>query len=198
MTRKFPRSFTEGELMEGCRRTIENVRGLLHSSSVLLDNQDSQQHALGIYIYAVEEFGKAILLRSYITGNKRKYQIPGWILGRGNPSISSIAEDIILFKFLNQILGYPKVKPDDYIYSHTAKLLVGSNHLPPECSFIARGVKLSTPLLAGKVLNLVKSSYLNSEGYYRLISGHNRYSLRSQDEDISRNSPKDIVFLYGF
>ena len=69
--------FTDAQLIEGCRRCIDNVKGLLYSVSLLLGNQDSQQYALGLYVYAIEEYGKAILLKSYITGNKDNYQIPG-------------------------------------------------------------------------------------------------------------------------
>lgn len=154
MTKKYPYNFTENDLIEGCRRSIENVRGLLRSAAFLLNIKDNQRHALAIYMYAVEEFGKAILLRSYATGNKNKYQIPGSILGRGKPSIKSIAIDRILSRFLKQLLGIRSLKPDDTIVAHCAKLLIGSNNLPLECSHISRGIKISTPLPAGKIINL--------------------------------------------
>jgi AbiV family abortive infection protein len=69
--------FSEEELNLGCKRCIENVRGLLAGAKILNDNVMTQQYALGLYIYAVEEYGKAILLKRAITGNEEKYQIDG-------------------------------------------------------------------------------------------------------------------------
>ena len=89
-------TFTEAQLRDGCTRCIDNVKGLLYSASLLLGNQNSQQYALGLYIYAIEEYGKAILLKSYITGNKDEYQIPCWIFGGRGPTIESIQDDSIL------------------------------------------------------------------------------------------------------
>jgi AbiV family abortive infection protein len=83
------KKFTEAQLREGSRRCIDNVKGLLHSASLLLDNKNSQQYALGLYIYAVEEYGKAILLKKYITRNKDKYQIPAGYLERES-SLSNV------------------------------------------------------------------------------------------------------------
>lgn len=56
--------FGEDKLREGYIRSLDNVKGLLRSSSVLVENRDSLQYALGLYVYAVEEFGKAILLKN--------------------------------------------------------------------------------------------------------------------------------------
>lgn len=66
MTKKY--DFNEDQLREGSKRCIDNVKGLLHSASLLLESNDSQQYSLGLYIYAIEEYGKAILL-------KKLYQI---------------------------------------------------------------------------------------------------------------------------
>lgn len=94
-------------------------------------------------MYAVEEFGKAILLGEYFTGNKEKYQIPGWIFGHGRLTIESISDDPILKKLLlKQLVGKSGLK----INAHDAKLLIGSNNLPPECSMITRGIRISTPI----------------------------------------------------
>jgi hypothetical protein len=105
--------FDEVELREGCSRCIDNVKGLLNSSSLLLDNRDSLQYALGLYMYAVEEFGKALLLRIYITGKKKKYQIPGLILGKSvNATVKDIKADSILSKLINQHLGNRSLKKE--------------------------------------------------------------------------------------
>ena len=68
--------FTEAQLIKGCRRCIDNVKGLLYSASLLLGNQNSQQYALGLYVYAIEEYGKAILLKSYIAGKRINIKSP--------------------------------------------------------------------------------------------------------------------------
>ncbi|MGB8036199.1 MAG: hypothetical protein WCF03_20480 [Nitrososphaeraceae archaeon] len=146
--------FREEELREGCIRSVDNVKGLLRSSSLLLENRDSLQYALGLYVYAVEEFGKALLLKKYITGNKKKYLIPGWIIGKGNPSIASIKADSILSNLLTKHLGNRKFKPDDIMLAHNAKLFIGSDDLPPECSHITRGVWISRPNPSGKVIKI--------------------------------------------
>lgn len=79
MAKKYPYTFTEEQLRDGCRRCIDNVKGLLKSASILLGHEDSQQYALGLYMYAVEEFGKAILLKKEIVGKKSTYKIPNLI-----------------------------------------------------------------------------------------------------------------------
>jgi hypothetical protein len=145
--------FTETELWEGCRRCIDNVKGLLHSASLLLDNTNSQQYALGLYIYAIEEYGKAILLKSYITGNKDKYQIPGWTFGKGKPTIKSIEYDSVLRNLLWQLVGNPNLKSNT-IAAHYAKLIIGSNNLPPECSFNPREIRISTAIQSRRVIDL--------------------------------------------
>jgi hypothetical protein len=152
MTKKFDHHFEEGELREGCSRCIDNVKSLLHSSSLLLDNNEGQQYALGLYVYAVEEFGKAILLKNYITGGKKKYDIPGWILGKGDPSIKSIETHSVLSVLLAGHLGIQR-EPCDTIPAHNAKLLVGSDYLPSECSPITFGIRELKPS-PGKVIQL--------------------------------------------
>jgi hypothetical protein len=42
----------------------------------------------------------------------------------------------------------------DTIAAHDAKLLIGSNLLPPECSRITRGISLSVPVSSGRVIDL--------------------------------------------
>ncbi|MGB6533339.1 MAG: AbiV family abortive infection protein [Candidatus Nitrosopolaris sp.] len=147
MTKKY--DFNEDQLREGSKRCIDNVKGLLHSASLLLESNDSQQYSLGLYIYAIEEYGKAILLKNYIKSGKDKIQIPGWIFGRGKPTIDSINKDPILCKLLKQLVG-----KSDNINAHDGKLLIGSNDLPPKCSMIARGIRISSPNPSGQVIDL--------------------------------------------
>lgn len=157
MTKKYNYPFKGGELREGCSRCIDNVKGLLRCSSLLLGNRESLQYALGLYVYAVEELGKAILLKKYITGNKKKYHIPAWILGEGKPSIVSIETDSILSELLRRHIYLRKLIPDT-IPAHDAKLFIGFDHLPPECSQITPGVWISRPR-PGKVIKLGPNSF---------------------------------------
>jgi AbiV family abortive infection protein len=79
LAKKYPYTFTEEQLRHGCIRCIDNVKGLLKSASILLGHEDSQQYALGLYMYAVEEFGKAILLKKEIASKKSTYKISNLI-----------------------------------------------------------------------------------------------------------------------
>jgi hypothetical protein len=143
MTKKYPYHFSENQLREGSERSIDNVKGLLRSASLLLESSDSQQYGLGLYIYAIEEYGKAILLKSCIKAGKGKIQIPGWIFGDGKPTVNSINNDSILNKLLKQLVGNC-----DYINVHDAKILIGSNDLPPQCSMITRGIRITYTIIA--------------------------------------------------
>ena len=61
---------TEDELIIGCEKCKENVQNLLDGAKGLLDNENTFQFALGLYIYAVEEYGKAGLLKSHLWTKK--------------------------------------------------------------------------------------------------------------------------------
>jgi hypothetical protein len=98
-------------------------------------------------MYAIEEYGKAILLKRYIKSGKDRIQIPGWILGKP-PIIDNINNDPILSKLLKQLVGYC-----DYINAHDAKILIGSNDLPPQCSMITRGIRIFSPNSSGKAID---------------------------------------------
>jgi AbiV family abortive infection protein len=80
MAKKYhPNSFTEQQLRQGCARCIDKVKGLLNSALILLDHKESQQYSLGLYIYAIEEFGKAIMLKRQVDGKRAAYKIPNFI-----------------------------------------------------------------------------------------------------------------------
>jgi hypothetical protein len=175
-----PVNFTEAELREGCKRCIDNVKGLLDSALLLLNHKNSQQYGLGLYMYAVEEFGKAILLRRYVTGNKSKYQLPLWIFGKGGLKFESLVQDNILRELLNRQIQNPDnilalcrilkqllVKEHlsntkkkiilrilDGVSTHNVKLLIGFNNLPDVCSMFSRGIKVSTPFTSNKIISV--------------------------------------------
>jgi AbiV family abortive infection protein len=71
----------EDQLKQGCKKCIENVQNLLDSAKLLLGNENSHQYALGLYVYAIEEYGKATILKNYL--NKNIYSIPKWVFGSG-------------------------------------------------------------------------------------------------------------------
>jgi hypothetical protein len=83
---------TEKQLREICRKCIENSSGLLEAVELLLPNNNTLQYgflahlfwsnALGLNMYAIEEYGKAHLLKGCFLGTKNVYSIPGWIFGR--------------------------------------------------------------------------------------------------------------------
>jgi hypothetical protein len=71
---------TEEELTIGYEKCKENVQNLLDGAKRLLDTENTFQFALGLYIYAVEEYGKTKLLEKY--REQKNYTVPGWIFGK--------------------------------------------------------------------------------------------------------------------
>lgn len=108
-------NFTEEELKEGYKRCIENVQNLLDSAKLLLSNENSHQYALGLYMYAIEEYGKAQILMGYV--NSTKYSIPGWIFG--------------------------KDRPPSKRNSHDEKLLEGFKKLPTTCTKLSGAIEIT-------------------------------------------------------
>jgi hypothetical protein len=107
---------TQLQLREGYEKCLENVQNLLDSAILLLKNDDSQQFALGLYMYAIEEYGKAEIFREYLLENKSNYLIPEWIFGRG----------------------------DDARKGHDRKLGEGFKRLPPICRRLSRIIELTS------------------------------------------------------
>jgi hypothetical protein len=99
---------TEKQLREICKKCIENSNGLVEAAEQLLPNDNTVQYALGLYMYAIEEYGKAHLVKSCFTGPENVSSIPGWIFGwrPGPPSGKN---------------------------SHEEKLSEGFRNLPPVC-----------------------------------------------------------------
>jgi AbiV family abortive infection protein len=177
---ELPVDFTKAQLREGCKRCIGNVKGLLESALLLLDNESSQQYGRGLYMYATEEFGKAILLRRYVTCNKSKYRIPSWVLGKEKPKFESIVQDRILRELLEPQIPNPDKIIAFYrnvrhvlskehlpnkkntigkvlglgISARNAKLLIGFNNLPDVCSMLPMGIKVSTAFTYNKEISI--------------------------------------------
>lgn len=106
-------NLTKKEMVITSKRCIQNVNSLLSCAKVLANNDDTRQYAAGLYLYAVEEYGKAQLLKQLRkqTGGK----IPGWIFGRKDSRISN---------------------------THNAKIIEGFKNLPDECQIQSVGVKM--------------------------------------------------------
>lgn len=108
-------NLTKKEVDTASERCIQNVNSLLSCAKLLTDNDDTRQYAVGLYLYAVEEYGKAQLLKQLWkqTGGK----IPGWIFGRRDSRISN---------------------------AHNAKINEGFKNLPNECQILSVGIKMET------------------------------------------------------
>ena len=145
MPKKYPYYFSEQELLLGCKRCLENVRGLLAGAKILNDNVKTQQYGLGLYMYAVEEYGKAILLKNAITGTEEKYQIDAWILGWG--------------------------ESEDETTSHDEKMKVGFDNLPEDCRKFMRGIKVTEALTSAKI----ETEALTSAKSITIKRGKQRY-----------------------
>jgi AbiV family abortive infection protein len=131
---------TEKQLREGIRKCTENVQNLLYSVNLLFANHNTQQYAIGLYMYAVEEFGKAVILTdSFNRKVKKKYRVPKWIFGRGDAQNRIRAN--------NQRLDQS---------AHDKKLRAGFEELPSACREISLGIKITTPLKSPKIFRSTK------------------------------------------
>jgi len=96
-------NLTETQLREICKKCIENSNGLLEAAELLLPNNTTLQYGLGLYMYAIEEYGKAHLVKGCFNGTKNVYSIPGWIFGwrPGPPSGKNSHEEKLSEGFRN-------------------------------------------------------------------------------------------------
>ncbi len=65
----------------GNKICIKTTQRLLESSLLLLENSTNLDHALGLYTFAVEEFGKAALLKEQIDDDSTIKKIPKEVFG---------------------------------------------------------------------------------------------------------------------
>jgi len=71
-------------LMIGNFGSIKTAEKLLDSAELVLQNSTNLDHALGLYTFACEEFGKAIVLKESLDGGDGGiYKIPKYIFGFG-------------------------------------------------------------------------------------------------------------------
>ncbi len=81
---------SETSLKIGNKICIKTTERLLASSFTLLENSSNLDHALGLYTFALEEFGKAVLLKEIIDDETNPKQVPKEIFGSGKRSAHNI------------------------------------------------------------------------------------------------------------
>jgi hypothetical protein len=81
-------SLSGSQLMLGIDYCFNKVSRLLNSVELLLSSQDKfweSSHALGLYTFAIEEFGKGLLLKDRYQQGSHEIQIPSWIFAKDYP-----------------------------------------------------------------------------------------------------------------
>jgi len=67
------------EIKSGINIAIGKSRKLLHDAHLLLNDEWENTHAIGLYTFAIEEYGKALCLKECLSGSrtkKGKYTVP--------------------------------------------------------------------------------------------------------------------------
>lgn len=65
----------------GIQETFKRVSDLLESIETLLDNGGNKSICGGLYTYALEEYGKSLLLKQCVPSNERVQIDPNWFKG---------------------------------------------------------------------------------------------------------------------
>lgn len=63
------------DLVEGTKNCIFNISQLLEKAEHATEKDSDNSIALGLYSFAIEEFGKALLLKEYLSKNKKEYKV---------------------------------------------------------------------------------------------------------------------------
>lgn len=124
-------------------------------------------------MYAVEEYGKAILLKKSIKGNKERYDIDGWILGFGNPPEYS-CENNLSPKLKNKLVNLPTELKDTFekkkkLKSHDYKIKEGFDNLPENAKNIFRGIRIK----ASDISSNPKTIYLSEDHNVSITTSSN-------------------------
>jgi AbiV family abortive infection protein len=169
-------SVTRPELETICHQCIENVQALLTSVSLLLEEETTRKYALGLYMYAIEEYGKAWLLKEQVENeieNKEKKdeyskQIFEWIFGIVKRNV------------------------------HTIKIKVGVKHLPEQCKRLSAVLEIHTntsssaqtfTLADGKAVSVLPGTtgLVEGPGIKRIIEFNYKTRCFYVDLDSARN-----------
>ncbi len=65
----------ETQLNEGITECIKNANRLCQTALIILESKKNIFHALGLYTYAIEEYGKALYLKEILSEKKDQYLI---------------------------------------------------------------------------------------------------------------------------
>lgn len=86
---------------EGLKLCLENVVRLTKLSKLVLENNNTA-FAFGLYTYAIEEYGKFIVMRDESKKSKNGYLVPNWIFG-GNKNKRSLSHKSKLERAIQKI-----------------------------------------------------------------------------------------------
>lgn len=79
MSKKFSDPISEKNLKQGIVECIKNSKTLSNESLLLLKNSKENSVSLGLFSFAIEEFGKAVILNNHLQNSD--YNIPTNIFG---------------------------------------------------------------------------------------------------------------------
>ena len=99
-------TLTDSQLITGIEYCLDKVTNLLDNVESLVDNQEhfwESSNALGLYTFAVEEYGKALLLRDYYQKGMQNIQVPQWIFARGKDKKRRKSHDIKIQKAFDKL-----------------------------------------------------------------------------------------------
>ena len=68
-------SMKKKDINKGIFRCLSNVKELLEESQRLTRKESDNSVALGLYSFAIEEFGKALMLKDYLVEDRDEYQV---------------------------------------------------------------------------------------------------------------------------
>lgn len=65
----------KADLIEGIEKCVCNISQLLEKAEKIARKKSDNSISLGLYSFAIEEYGKALFLREYLAENKKEYEI---------------------------------------------------------------------------------------------------------------------------
>jgi len=101
----------EKKFSEGLRLCLQNSKDLAKYSRILI-KKNNVTFGFGLYTYAIEEYGKFVVMKNESSKSKKGYLVPKWIFG-----------------------GRKKKR----IHSHLSKFQRGLENLPDTCKSISLG-----------------------------------------------------------
>ena len=109
--------FTKRQIRNGIKRCINKTKLLLRDANLLINPKWLHANAIGLYTFAVEEYGKALLLKDCLSAKNTggRFVVSKMIFGMGGSQ------------------------------SHTAKIQRAFKELPNECQNFQIGIYLKKP-----------------------------------------------------